>query len=368
MICMRGRGIAAIGSMAGLLPLFIACGGGDEPRQTSGTSGISVSATLPPEGGTAGSADAAATDGERLDLGGGVDLPAQPMRCDKIDLVFVVDNSASMFDEQQSLLASFPSFIGEIEEVLAGDDYQVMVIDTDIGEGGGCYEAIYNSFDCGLWCGANCPAGCNCECNSEPCAPFSDLPCDAKLGAGRIADANGVACGLPGRRYLLSTDPDLDGTFQCMASVGIDGEPNERPMQALTTALGELSEPGGCNAGFLRDDALLVVTVVSDEDDVLASLGDPADWKAALVEHKGGYEGSVVALGLLGDADVPGAVCSPFDPTDNSGASPAPRLREWAESFPYGFWASVCEPDYAPLFRDAIETIDTACEEFIPPG
>jgi len=364
MVDMRGMRVAVVASMAGLL---MACGGGDDPRQTAGTSGFTITATLPPPD-TETSADSTATSGERLDLGGGSDLPLQPMRCDKIDLVFVVDNSASMFDEQQSLLVSFPSFIDEIEEVLAGDDYQVMVIDTDVGEGGGCYEAIYNSFDCNLWCGANCAAGCNCECNSEPCAPFSDIPCDARLGAGRVADSTGVSCNLPGRRYLLSTDPELDATFQCMASVGIEGEPNERPMQALSVALGELAEPGGCNEGFLRDDALLVVTLVTDEDDVLASLGDPADWKAALVDLKGGHEGSVVALGLLGDSDLPGAVCAPFDGTDNSGASPAPRLREWTESFPFGFWASVCEPDYVPLFRDAIETIDTACEEFIPTG
>lgn len=364
MIGMRRGVIVGVGSMLALVVGPAACGGGDQPRQTSSTSGPTVTLTTPTLDGTLDAADTA----ERLDLGDGLDLPLQPMRCDKIDLVFVVDNSASMYDEQQSLLASFPSFIAEIEDVLAGDDYQVMVIDTDIGEGGGCYEAMYNSFDCGLWCGANCPAGCNCECNSEPCAPFSELPCDARLGAGRVADGNGVSCGLPGRRYLLSTDPDPGGTFQCMASVGIEGEPNERPMQALTTALGELSLPGACNEGFLRDDALLVVTVVTDEDDSLASLGDPADWKDALVQRKGGYDSSVVALALLGDSDLPGAVCSPFDPVDNSGASPAVRLRQWAESFPFGFWASVCEPDYVPLFRDAIETIDTACAEFIPAG
>ncbi len=346
------------------LGLALACGGGDDPRASAGTSGLSLSATLPPTDGTLDGADTS----ERLDLGSGADVPLQPMRCNKIDLVFVVDNSASMYDEQQSLLASFPSFIDEIGQVLEGNDYQVMVIDTDIGQWSGCYESIYNSFDCGLWCPANCPDGCDCECNSEPCAPFSAQPCDALLGAGRITSANGMSCGLPGRRYLVPQDPDPQGSFTCMASVGIVGASNERPMQALAQALGELSEPGGCNDGFLRDDALLIVTVVSDEDDVLASLGDPAEWKAALVQAKGGYETSVVALGLLGDADVPGGVCSPFDPTDNSGASPAPRLRAWAESFPFGFWASVCEPDYVPFFRDAIGTIDTACEEFIPAG
>lgn len=360
MVPMRCRVVVIIGSLLG------ACGGEDEPRPASGTSGFTVSDSL---ASTPTADDSGSDTGERLDLGGGVDLPSQPMRCDKIDLVFVVDNSASMYDEQQSLLASFPSFIAEIEAVLESDDYQVLVIDTDIGEGGGCYEAMYNSFDCGLWCGANCLDGCNCECNSAPCAPFTDLPCDARLGAGRVATAGGVACGLPPeRRYLVSTDADPDGAFACMASVGILGEPNERPMQALAAALGELAEPGACNAGFLRDDALLVVTVVTDEDDALASLGDPADWKAALVAAKGGYDASVVALGLLGDSDLPGAVCTPFDGTDNSGAQPSVRLRQWAESFPFGSWASVCEPDYVPFFRDAIATIDTACEEFVPAG
>lgn len=342
-----------------------ACGGGDEARPDSGTSGPVVTLPMSTLDGTLDAGDTA----ERLDLGGGLDLPLQPMRCDKIDLVFVVDNSASMYDEQQSLLASFPSFIAEIEAVLAGDDYRVLVIDTDIGDGWPCYEAMYNSFDCGLWCGANCPAGCNCECNSQPCAPFSDVPCDARLGAGRVTSGSGVPCGLPaGRRYLLSGDPDPSGSFQCMASVGIEGEPNERPMQALSAALGELAQPGGCNEGFLRDDALLVVTVVTDEDDSLASLGDPPQWKDVLVQLQGGHEGSVVVLALIGDSDLPGAVCAPFDPVDNSGANPAVRLRQWAESFPYGSWASVCEPDYVPLFHDAIETIDTACEEFIPAG
>ncbi len=343
--------------------LLLACSG-----QGSETPVASTGLSFGP--GTLGATSPGQLDstGERLDLGDGTDLPTQPMRCEKIDLVFVVDNSASMFDEQQSLLASFPEFIGEIENVLPSSDYQVMVIDTDVGPWDGCYESIYNSFDCGLWCGANCPAGCNCECNAEPCAPFVPSPCDAQLGAGRIASGSGTPCGLPGRRYLIPDDPDPNAIFQCMASVGIVGEPNERPMQAVTAALGQLSEPGGCNEGFLRDDALLIVTVVTDEDDSLASLGEPEDWRAALVDAKGGFDNSVVALALLGDSDLADAVCDPFDPVDNSGANPATRLRAWAESFPFGFWASVCEPDYVPFFRDAIQTIDTACEEFVPAG
>ncbi len=335
-----------------------------DPTTTLTTGSTSASTT------TSDSGEQADSTGGRLDLGGGIDLPGETMRCDKIDLVFVIDNSASMYDEQLSLLASFPEFIGEIEAVLPSGDYRVMVMDTDVGQwNGGCYEAMYNSFDCGLWCGANCDPGCNCECNSEPCAPFSPMPCDAQLGVGRVTNSAGAPCGIPdGRRYLLPEDPDPNEMFQCLATVGLLGVTVERPMQALTTGLGPLSEPGQCNEGFLRDDALLIVTVVTDEDDSLASLGDPADWKSTLVDIKGGVDTSVVVLGLLGDPDVAGGLCSPFDPTDNSGASSAERLREWAESFPFGSWGSVCEPSYVPFFRDAIETIDEACEEFIPPG
>lgn len=295
--------------------------------------------------------------------------PAGPMRCEKMDIVFVVDNSASMYDEQQNLLTSFPGFFSSIQGVLGDDDVRIMVFDTDVGEYAGCYESIYNSFDCGLWCPANCPSGCNCECNAEECAPFPNaMPCDAQLGAGRTMSAAGVDCGLGGLPYFTPDDADPLGAFQCLAQVGITGEPSERPMQALRVGLNEQLAPGACNEGFLRDDALLIVTLISDEDDVLASLGDPPQWFDDVVATKHGNANSVVMIGLLSDSDVPGGTCGPFEPTDNSGASPAPRLREFVESFPFGFLGSVCAADFTPIFNDAISAIDTACEDFIPPG
>ena len=44
------------------------------------------------------------------------------------------------------------------------------------------------------------------------------------------------------------------------------------------------------------------------------------------------------------------------------------RLRSFAESFTHGAWASVCAADYAPFFIDAVATIDTTCDEFVPEG
>lgn len=46
----------------------------------------------------------------------------------------------------------------------------------------------------------------------------------------------------------------------------------------------------------------------------------------------------------------------------------APAVRDFADSFVHGIWAPVCELDYAPFFDQAVSVIDTACEEFEPPG
>lgn len=344
--------------------LVAACGGSDARESSEVGSGIASLSTTTTGIGEVGSGDS----DEKLDLLGVDDVPSGAVGCEKVDLVFVVDNSASMFDEQQSLLQSFPSFIGEVEAVLGSDDFHVMVIDTDVGPWPSCYEAMYGSFDCGLWCGsANCPSGCDCECNSEPCSPFTNETCESALGSGRIESGDGSSCGLQGRRYIEGGDPDPSSSFECAALVGIAGEPNERPMQALTQAIGPLAEGGGCNAGFLRDDAILVVVLITDEEDN-ASFAEPQAWYDDVVAAKLGNPSSVVVLALLGDPDVADGVCGPFDPVDNSGAIPSPRLREWVELFPAGDWASVCNADYAPFFAAAISVIDEVCEDFVPPG
>ena len=57
-------------------------------------------------------------------------------------------------------------------------------------------------------------------------------------------------------------------------------------------------QAGGCNEGFLRDDAILVVTFITDEEDT-GSAGNPDSWKQTLVDAKGGNEEAIVVLGLV---------------------------------------------------------------------
>ncbi len=142
----------------------------------------------------------------------------------------------------------------------------------------------------------------------------------------------------------------------------------ETQIKAMTEAIGPLNAAGQCNEGFVRDDAILVVTIITDEEDgEEATAGDPACWKQAVLQAKNDDEGAIVVLALIGDTDVPMALCTEYDPDVGTGAEASPNLRTFAESFEFGEWGSVCSTDYAPFFEEAVSVIDTACEEFIPP-
>ena len=135
-------------------------------------------------------------------------------------------------------------------------------------------------------------------------------------------------------------------------------------MQGLTSALSsELVGPGGCNEGFLRDDALLVVTLITDEDDT-TSEGTVDQWRQAVIDAKGGDDEAVVMLGIISDVGLDGALCSGTE----SFPAEAPLMQEFVGSFPRHEKASICLESYDEFFTTAIGTIDTACDEFVPPG
>jgi len=282
------------------------------------------------------------------------EVPEPTYGCAKVDFVFVIDSSGSMVDEQDNLLASFPGFISAIEGALMNDDFHIMVVDA---------------------------------------GPVLGFGCEAALGAGQIRSAAGQDCGLGGKRYATKDTPDLVSAFSCMASRGYEGSPNEVTMDALIHSVTVENGAGACNEGFLRDDALLVATVITDEeDDALDgiigdppldgscvpadsdfnSLGSPDTWRQALVDAKGGDPEAVVMLGLFGDCDVggscPGMTHNPGAVQEFTGAEPAPRLRAFANSFTYGSVGPVCAVDYSPFFAEAVSVIDTACDNFEPPG
>jgi hypothetical protein len=150
-----------------------------------------------------------------------------------------------------------------------------------------------------------------------------------------------------------------------MATVGAFGNNDEQPIGAMLAAnSNDQNDAEGCNAGFARRDAVLVVTLITnDEDDV--TQGETPDWLRLLLEQKGGEQDALVVLGLLGGVSL-------LEPSSNLGCrlsslGEAPALRQFVAGLEHGAVASVCSSDYSPFFAQAVQSIDRACTDFIPP-
>ena len=250
--------------------------------------------------------------------------------CPKVDLLFVIDNSSSMAKEQENLAQSIEGFVDGITSTLPeGTDLHLGVVTTD------AYEL-----------------------NASGCNDIGDLV--TQTGEG--------VCGDWGERRFMTSDDDLAAGFACAARVGIEGSNDEHPIEAALRALSpENAAPGACNEGFSRNDALLILVIISDEDDAPAlepgytgSPGEPLEWAAQLVAARGGYQGNIVVLGIL--AVSPPNLCEGVMP------QPSERIAEFTRSFTYQGIADVCAPDYAPLFDNALGTVYSACGDFNPPG
>lgn len=185
----------------------------------------------------------------------------------KVDLLFVIDDSPSMAPKQNELKARFPQLIKLLDDF--GKDnpanYHIGVITTDLGSG---------PFTLG---GGQCrPGGRGGKL--QPIGAAADATCVAPTGGFNFISYNQLlkdASGAP--QSNLPPGQDLAKTFSCMASVGDKGCGFEQPLEAVYKAIHD--KPAE-NHDFIRDDALLVVVWVTDEDDCSADantdLFDPA--------------------------------------------------------------------------------------------
>jgi len=164
-----------------------------------------------------------------------------------VDLLFVIDDSGSMRDEQESLRREIPQLVRGLTSPPLGDDgqplwnaaesLQIAIVTTNLGTNG----VPEPTTRVGSACAAN----------------------------GNLGD-DGLLLGCPGgaiSSWSLGEDVDafVEGIGTC-ADVGTDGCGLEQPLLAGVKALE--------GAGFPREGALLGVVVLSDEED--CSLADPA--------------------------------------------------------------------------------------------
>jgi hypothetical protein len=154
--------------------------------------------------------------------------------------------------------------------------------------------------------------------------------------------------------------------------VGTDGANDEAMMQGATAAVSPaLNGPGGCNEGFIRDDALLVLVLITDEDDpgtcingdqsCNGSPGDPASWLDDLLAVKQ-FPENIVALSLTRGS--PGNVCGPPEGTELDGTRVMQFVGLLGDT---GLVGDICEASFGAFFDEAVALVESACGGFIDP-
>lgn len=138
------------------------------------------------------------------------------------DILFVIDTSGSMAEEQALLKSGFPSFLSTINDNSGGTlDWHIAITTTDLA-------------------------------NTGPGTKGSLVP----------------FVGMPGRYYLDSSLPgnSANTAFQNTVTLGTSGSGDERGIAAARMMADREADPA-TSVGFLRADTPLSVIVLSDEDE-----------------------------------------------------------------------------------------------------
>jgi len=276
------RNFLSLGLCVGLLGACSDGGGENEGGATTGTASLTtlsnpttsesegVSITIDPT--SSPKLDLAVNDTEVLP-----DCSADSA-CNLLDVLFVIDNSGSMGEEQKNLAKNFPYLIDKIRNLTdkqgnaVNADVNIMVTTTDFGhplctafnkpdympaKGAPINTACTDRLERFTGIGANAPVipeactdGCTPGAAAVPNGPFINFNPDNS----NVIDPDGMG------------DPVADA-LSCIGPQGIDGCGMEADLETMLQAL----DPGKpWNSGpkpFLRTGAVLAIIIVTDEED-----------------------------------------------------------------------------------------------------
>lgn len=275
-------------------------------------------------------------DGVGDDDGSGSGMAQQ---CSKMDILFIVDDSNSMKEEQGNLGTNFPMFANLLSTYTTMDgqhiDFRVALTTT-----GRTITTI---------------------------VPI--------LGAVTEQGDNGAFknnCSVS-KRWLEPSDPNMEQTLACRANVGIEGPGEEMPLLMSKWALSERMTDN-TNAGFLRQDALLALVVLTDEDDSSTTknnitlmpspsnpAGYPTDWnppdEVQFLDTLKGHRSRWAAGIIAGDGDCTSSFGMAADGT---------RLKQFvnmanANGSKQAVFSSICAGDLTKGLKDALDLFQAAC-------
>jgi hypothetical protein len=164
-----------------------------------------------------------------------------------VDILFVIDNSGSMGSEQGTLARSFGTFVDVLESQQVGANYRIAVTTTDsLGRirATSCRSRLEEFISDG-------PFGYNDE-RQRGCLDHCLID-EVGLASPWVEKSNG--------QTNLPSGVTMAQALQCIGPQGISGFGFEAPLESMRLTLLDTG------SGFVRDDALLAVIFVTDEED-----------------------------------------------------------------------------------------------------
>ncbi len=198
-----------------------------------------------------------------------------------VDILFVIDDSGSMAEEQALLAANFGAFIGVLEAPDVKANYRIGITTTDMGnprcpsdtttpsKGGLLLSSCRDRVDQGdfIYNGVNPPFDATFACTdvcSKTDAELMIRPTTTDLDENPkprpwLESIEGVA--------NIPDDVTALEAFQCFGPQGVAGCGQESPLESMYQALTRADVNGDPNYGFLREKAILSVVLLTDELD-----------------------------------------------------------------------------------------------------
>ena len=265
--------------------------------------------------------------------------------CKHLDIVIAVDGSSSMNEEMAAMGREvFPGFADALLDISGGlEDYRVGVVDA-------------------------CASEPTFNVTGEPGMPAECTASSSDQGVRQCNFASGEAW----IEATPATDPaDVKREFRCVGQIDrVQGSADltvgdctganddERPTQAAIAAL----QPD-VNPGFLRDEAVLVVIAITDEDEHTI----PAQGAPGLYADLVALKGDVKKMVFLGIGGGPGG-CPNECPDNYGSAAPATKLHNLTDLFiaeDRGVWWNLCDGNLGDGLAEALEVIEQACDDFV---
>lgn len=209
----------------------------------------------------------------------------------QVDVLWVVDNSCSMDEEQVKLGKNFDAFIEFFVD--SGLDWHIGLVSTDTED---------------------------------------------KTQKGKLIEKGGY-------RYLTDATPNPVLLFSDMARLGTSGSFSEKGLLAAQYALAAPTDAiRRANEGFYRDDAALHIILISDEDDQSAPQTNRFEFASFLQNLKSDVDTPVTFSSIVGP---PPLGCSSAD----GDAAPAGVYQNVTRTVG-GIIESICEEDWSGVLRE----------------